>query len=110
MTHKSYDYYFSDIKKEIKDIKDKDFKKILFEYMLSAIKKAWHDHENFKRDTYLLYDSEMSDIFEAANMEHTSQMLSRLSEYGMVEVSINNKGEMVYSVSKAGLDYISKSK
>lgn len=119
MKYQSYMEYFLDLKNtfisgyqgvELEKEMDKDFEKIFLANLLRNVKKAWQDHEYCERDTYLLFEDELDQIWNMSKDEMLSDMLARLSDFGYIKTAVNANGDIVYSVSEEGLDYLHATK
>ena len=113
MKHTTYLNYFLDLKKvALEDSRDtdKDFQKIFFPKLLDKVKESWQDFETGERDSYMLTDSEIEKLWNDTTIELTSNMISRLTDFGYVKMGVNTKGEIVYSITEDGLEYISNIK
>jgi len=115
MTHSSYLEYFLDLKNTFKSgyngvqpekEMDKDFEKTFLSLLMETTKQAWLDHELLIRETYLLSESELEKVWSDTTQESVNSMLEKLSDLGFIKTSVNNKGEIVYSISEEGSKYI----
>ena len=113
MKHSSYNEYFSEMKKVFnrtapmrKESRDKEFKKVFLSNLLEKIKINWTMFENGEKEDYMITDSEFEILWDESVMEVTSNMIQRLSDLGLINMGINSKGEMVYSISEEGVEYL----
>ena len=115
MKYQTYMEYFLDLKNTFvssyegvdqeKDI-DKDFEKVFLANLLDKVKKAWQDHEYSERDTYLLFEDELEQIWNSSKEEMVGDMLAKLSDLGYIKTAVNADGDIVYSVSEDALEYL----
>ena len=115
MTHSSYQQYFSDLKSVIKlNMKEsgfgpkigKDFEKILMSQLLTEVKQAWKQYSKGNRSNYMLTEDELECLWEKSTQETVSESLSKLMDLNMIKMSINSKGEILYSATEDGLRYL----
>ena len=115
MKHSSYLEYFLDMKNTFilgcnnsqteKEI-DKDFEKIFLDFLMLSVKNNWSAFESSERSTYLLYDDELDEIWNKAKNEFLGNMIINLSDKELIKTSVNSNGELVYSVSEKGAEYL----
>lgn len=55
-----------------------------------------------KEETYMLSDEEMDQAYKLAVEQMVNETLEQLSEDGMLEISINENGEVLYGLSEEG--------
>jgi len=117
MIHSSYLEYFLTMKNTFLEGSkvvdpdrdpDKEFEKIFLDNLLNCIINAWKDHESYTRDSYLLTEEELENVWNESKNEAINQMLFKLSELGYIKTGINENGEIVYSVSDLGREYLSQ--
>lgn len=68
--------------------------------------KTWHQYIIGERDSYIFSDTELGKLFENAGYRYASDILDGLVEKEMVAMGVRNDGELVYSVTEKGKDYI----
>jgi hypothetical protein len=115
MKHSSYLEYFLDMKNTFisgysnaqleKEI-DKDLEKIFLDFLMESIKNTWILFESNERDTYLLYEDELEEIWKKSTDELIGCILLNLSNKEYIKTSVNSNGELVYSVSEKGAEYL----
>jgi hypothetical protein len=111
MTHNSYMEYFSEMKKVLsKTIEDRDYKKYFLAELLETIKWNWDLYENEECSTYMLDEEQLSAVHETAKNNVVNETLCSLSDKGLISVSVNCNGELVYSITDEGLNYLESQK
>ena len=55
-----------------------------------------------KEETFLLSDEEMNQAYKLAVEQMVNETLEKLSEEGMLEISIDENGEVLYGLSEEG--------
>ena len=115
MTHSSYLEYFLDLKNTFQSgyegvqpekEMDKDFEKTFLSLLMETAKRAWSDYELSIRETYVLSESELEKVWSETAEENTNRMLSKLSDMGYITTGVNANGDIVYSISEDGREYI----
>ena len=115
MTHSSYLEYFLDLKNTFKSgyegvqpekEMDKDFEKIFLSLLMQTAKQAWSDYELSIRETYLLSERELEKVWADTTTESTNTMLEKLSNMGYITTGVNVNGDIVYSISEDGQEYL----
>ena len=78
----------------------------LIEYLTEEIQTLADSHYNEyvmgKRDTFLFSDIEMEGMFNKAGELYVSDMLDGLVDKDMLEVSIDENGELLYGLTELG--------
>jgi hypothetical protein len=117
MNHKSYIEYFSDLKKVFIENANKfgedpgeEYYKILFNRLLEKVKSHWRAYSSCQLDNYMLSDEDIDTILKESKDEYIGDTLIRLSEKGFVKMSIGSDGEMLYSISEDGREYLANLK
>lgn len=115
MTHSSYLEYFLDLKNTFKSgyegvqpekEMDKDFEKTFLSLLMQTTKRAWLDYELSIRETYLLSESELEKVWTDTTTESINIMLEKLSNMGYITTGVNVNGDIVYSISEDGQEYL----
>lgn len=115
MTHSSYLEYFLDLKNTFQSgyggvqpekEMDKDFEKTFLSLLMETAKRAWSDYELSIRETYLLSETELEKVWSDTTEETLSKTLEKLSDLGYITTGVNANGDIVYSVSEDGRDYL----
>ena len=78
--------------------------------LLTYLSKLIHDRANEywaeyiigKRDTFVFEVGEMEDMFNKAGEMYTSDVLDGMHEKGLLDMSISEDGEFLYSLSEDG--------
>jgi len=68
--------------------------------------KTWHQYIIGKRESYFFNEDEMHKLYEAAGLRYASDILNGLIDKDMIQVGVREDGELVYSLSDKGRDYI----
>jgi len=115
MTYSNYMEYFLDLKntfqsdyrgpEQMKEM-DKDFEKVFLSNLLDKVKQAWEDNESMKRDTHLLLESELEIVWKASQKEIVDNTLNKLSDLGYINTGVSENGDIVYSISEDGMQYL----
>ncbi len=74
----------------------------LKEYIEVKADKYYTEYILGKRETFLFSDVEMMEMFNKAGEAYVGDMLDNLVDKDMLQVSIDESGELVYSLSEAG--------
>jgi len=115
MNYSNYLEYFLDLKSTFKEGNnrvqpqkdlDDDFEKVFLANLLDKVRETWSDYECMSRDSYLLLEEELDRVWNASTEEMLNNMLARLSDIGYINTSVNRNGDIVYSVSEDGLEYL----
>lgn len=115
MTHSSYLEYFLELKSTFQSgyegvqpekEMDKDFEKTFLSLLMETTKQAWSEYELSMRETYLLSESELEKVWSDTIEDDLNKMLSKLSDLGYITTGINTNGDIVYSISEDGRDYL----
>jgi hypothetical protein len=108
MTYETHLQYFLQLKNCIGKFKDRQYEAIFYDLLLQATENAWNSHELGLCDSFKLAEQDIEDIFSAASDEFVSKNIMSLSEKGMIDVSVNGSGDIVYSVSELGKMFVQK--
>ena len=115
MTHSSYLEYFLDLKNTFKSgyegvqqekEMDRDFEKTFLSLLMQTTKRAWSDYELSIRETYRLSESELEKVWSDTTEETLNNTLAKLSDLGFVITGVNKDGNIVYSISEDGQEYL----
>ena len=106
MNHESYLDYLKDIIDLVPSDVDKPFIQALQEALLPIVKMRWSDYEAGEIETYFLSEDDLANSWQKASFTITENTLRNLSEFGLIKMGVNEDGEIVYSATKEGLDYI----
>lgn len=78
----------------------------MLEYWAVRIRKMcvekYHKYIIGQEETFMLSDIEMEEAYRLAVEEMVNDSLEELSEKGLLEVSIDDNGEMLYKLSEEG--------
>lgn len=80
--------------------------KYLFEEIEAFAPETWYLYLTGKRDTFMFDDKEFKKLFENAGLKYASDILNGLVDKEMVQVGVREDGELVYSMTDKGRDYI----
>lgn len=108
MTYETHLHYFLDLKNCIGKFKDRQYEVIFHDLLLQATENAWNAHELGLCESFKLSEQDIEDIFSAAKDELVSKNLVSLSEKGVINISVNQSGDMVYSISELGKTFVQK--
>lgn len=108
MTYETHLHYFLDLKNCIGKFKDRQYEAIFHDLLLQATENAWNARELGLSETYKLSEQDIEDLFSAATDELVSKNLVSLSEKGMIDISVNESGDIVYSISELGKTFVQK--
>jgi hypothetical protein len=64
--------------------------------------KHWIDYVSGKRESFLFTEDEMTDMFNKAGEKYVSDMLDEMVDKEVLEVSIDDKGELLYGLTEKG--------
>ena len=83
-----------------------DFPEMLIKYWCEEIwdlaVKSYNDYIVGKIDNYLLTDADMEEAYDRAGLKYTQNMVDDLVDKDMLQVSINEEGELLYSLTEKG--------
>jgi hypothetical protein len=111
MRHFNYKDYYLELVQAIDegDSQLSEEKKLPFEFknmfrnkLKSLTKKSWTEAESLERESYMLSDDELEKAWDDSMTEYTSSILRNLSDKELIEVSVREDGEIVYSLSEKG--------
>lgn len=107
----SYQEYYTEVVKAIHETEaslaeDDRMPELLLKLWIDNIhefcKSAHQDYVLGKRNTYMMMETEYDEIFNKAGMEYTSELLNGLVDKELVEVGIDENGEIVYKTTDLG--------
>lgn len=82
----------------------------LLEYWCDEIREyadqTWSDYLTGKRESYAFTEEEAGKLHERAGLRFASDLLDGLVDKEMVQVGVRNDGELVYSLTEKGKDYV----
>ena len=110
MKHENYLEYLKEIIDLVPEDVDLAFVNILQEALRPVVKERWKDYVIGKEDTYFLQEEELEDAWKKASMTMTENSLRNLSELGLIKMSIGKNGEVLYSATDEGLEFIKNMK
>lgn len=83
---------------------------VLLEYWCEEIREyadvTWNDYIIGKRDSFKFDEDEVRKLYEKAGMRLAADILDSLVDKEMVQVGVRNDGELVYSLTEKGKDYV----
>jgi hypothetical protein len=79
-----------------------EFKNLFRNRIKNLTKQSWKDAKNSERESYMLSDDELEKAWEDSMIEYTSNIVRNLSDKELIEMSIREDGEIVYSLSEKG--------
>lgn len=93
--------YARDLTKELISAADREMDLELLQYWCEEITqlclKRYRDYEKGIKDYYKLTESEVFTCLVEASHKQTADVLASLVEKGKVKMSVNDKGEILYS-------------
>lgn len=82
----------------------------MMQYWSEEIEKfadeTWHKYIIGDRETYLFDEDEMHKLYENAGLRYASDILNGLIDKDMIEVGVRKDGELVYSLTDKGKNYV----
>jgi hypothetical protein len=69
-------------------------------------KETWHKYIIGARESYLFDEDEMHKLYENAGLKYASDILNGLVDKEMIEVGVKEDGELVYSLTEKGKNYV----
>ena len=63
---------------------------------------SYNDYIAGKKDDYLLSDVDMNEAYDRAGIRYTQEIINGLVDKGMVQASIDENGEILYSLTEKG--------
>lgn len=63
---------------------------------------SYNDYITGKKDDYLLSDVDMNEAFDRAGIRYTQEILNGMLDKGVVQASIGEGGEILYSLTEKG--------
>jgi hypothetical protein len=106
MEHENYLEYLKEIIDLVPSDVDTTFIQALQEALLPIVKMRWADYETGETETYFLSEDDLADSWQKASFTITENALRNLSEFGLIKMGVNEDGEIVYSATEEGLEYI----
>lgn len=67
---------------------------------------SYNDYIMGKKDDYLLSDTDMNEAYERAGIRYTQEMVNGLVDKGMIQAGVGEDGEILYSLTEKGKNYI----
>jgi hypothetical protein len=84
----------------------------LFTYWCEEIQicaeQYWNDYLAGKRDDYKFDEDEFTAAYNKAGIRYTEEVVDGLVEDGYVQMGIREDGEIVYSATDKGKEYLNK--
>ena len=120
--HQSPEEYANDLINSIieteKDIpEDQQIPINLLSYWIDRIKKAtkktWIGYMVGDRESYLLTEEEIMELYDKAGEQYVSELLDSMVDKDLLEVSVDENGEFLYGLSETGkivTDHLFKNK
>lgn len=63
---------------------------------------SYNDYIAGKKDDYLLSDVDMNEAYDRAGIRYTQEIVNGLVDKGMVQASVSEDGEILYSLTEKG--------
>lgn len=106
MNHTSYTDYLNEVVDLAPDNIDKSFKSIFYEKLLPVVEKYWTEYLVGNRDSYYLSEDDIELAWKDSFTDIIQNSLNNLSDMGFVNVSVKDNGDIVYSISDKGQDFL----
>ena len=106
MKYETYSQYLKEIIDLVPDDVDAAFIELLRIALLPIVKMRWEEYLIGKTETYYLTEDELETSWQTANMKLIENNLRNLSEFGLIKMGVNEDGEIVYSITEDGLEYV----
>lgn len=68
--------------------------------------ETWEEYIIGERDSYLFSEGELRKLYENAGLKYASDILNGLVDKDMIKVGVSENGELVYSLTEKGKDYM----
>lgn len=68
--------------------------------------KTWYAYITGDRESYLFDDVEFKELFDNAGLRYASDILNGLVDKDMIQVGVRGDGELVYSLTDKGKDFV----
>lgn len=68
--------------------------------------ETWHKYITGERESYLFDEEEMRKLYENAGLKYASDILNGLIDKEMIQVGVREDGELVYSLTDKGKNYV----
>ncbi len=98
--------YYNAIKEAITSTRPKLIDPVLLSYWLKeieiCIKQRWESYILGKIDTYHISDNDMQSLYEKAGKDYASDIVDEMVDDDLLQVTISEKGEMLYSLTSKG--------
>ena len=103
--HNSHDQYLDEMMEMLHDL-EPDFKRLMRQFLEPVVEGYWTQYIVGDRPSYMITEEDFDSAYQHASTETMQESLNVLSDVGLVNVSFNSNGEIVYSVSQAGKDFL----
>lgn len=64
--------------------------------------ETWMEYITGKRETYLMSDVEMKDLFDNAGMRYVGELVDGMVDNDVLETYVDDKGEILYGLTENG--------
>lgn len=71
-----------------------------------AAEQCWNDYLAGKRDDYKFDEEEFTETYNKAGLRYTGDIIEGLVEDGYVQMGVREDGEIVYSTTNKGKEYL----
>jgi len=85
---------------------DTEFEKVFLDNLLTCVISVWNQYELSNRDSYLLTEDELEKVWKNSKDELLNETIIKLSELNYIKTAVNENGEIVYSISELGRQYL----
>lgn len=67
--------------------------------------QTWEEYIMGNRESYMFSESELKKLYENAGLKYASDILNGLVDREMIEVSVGEGGDLLYSLTEKGRKY-----
>lgn len=86
--------------------KDEQMPSLLFTYLCQEITnkadETWTEYITGKRETYLMSDVEMKDLFDNAGMRYVSELIDGMVDKDVLQTYVDDNGDILYGLTENG--------
>ena len=86
--------------------KDEQMPSLLFTYLCQEITnkadETWTEYITGKRETYLMNDVEMKDLFDNAGMRYVSELIDGMVDKDVLQTYVDDNGDILYGLTENG--------
>lgn len=108
MKHQSYQEYVEAIINHLPAEMELDFVECYRQQLMQFAESRWTEYVSGKTSDYLLSNKDIDRLWKSAHEKSIENSLIKLAKLELVETKINAQGEIVYSVTDKGREYLSE--